>query len=73
MDPATGAPVGLAVELSREPGRPLGVRIAVTAGSAYDLFLSRELKASGFVAGTLKKYGHGPDDAIVAPPAPATR
>jgi polar amino acid transport system substrate-binding protein len=123
----------------------LGVRIAVTAGSAYDLFLSRalkhaqivradntpksfelmveqkldavaavrtaliaaakrlpgarvlsghfmtipqaagvpkgrpaaaryvsefieEMKASGFVADTLKKYGLGPDDAILAPP-----
>lgn len=127
-----------------------GVRIAVTAGSAYDLFLSRELKhaqivradntpksielvqaqkldavaavrtalvaaakqlpgsrvlsghfmtipqaagvpkgrpaaaryvgefiedmrVSGFVAGTLKKYGLGPDDAIVARPAAAAR
>jgi polar amino acid transport system substrate-binding protein len=28
-----------------------------------------DMKASGFVANTLKKYGLGPDDAIVAPPA----
>jgi polar amino acid transport system substrate-binding protein len=28
-----------------------------------------EMKASGFVADTLCKYGLGPDDAIVAPPA----
>jgi polar amino acid transport system substrate-binding protein len=28
-----------------------------------------EMKASGFVANTLKKYGLGPDDAIVAPPS----
>jgi polar amino acid transport system substrate-binding protein len=28
-----------------------------------------EMKASGFVADTLRKYGLGPDDAIVAPPA----
>jgi len=28
-----------------------------------------EMKASGFVAETLRKYGLGPDDAIVAPPA----
>jgi polar amino acid transport system substrate-binding protein len=27
------------------------------------------MKASGFVADTLRKYGLGPDDAIVAPPA----
>jgi hypothetical protein len=27
------------------------------------------MKASGFVANTLKKYGLGPDDAIVAPPS----
>ncbi len=27
------------------------------------------MKASGFIANTLKKYGLGPDDAIVASPA----
>jgi polar amino acid transport system substrate-binding protein len=32
-----------------------------------------ELKASGFVASTLKKYGLGPNDAIVAPPASIAR
>jgi polar amino acid transport system substrate-binding protein len=30
-----------------------------------------EMKGSGFVAAALKRHGHGPDDAIVAPPAPA--
>ena len=43
-------------------GRPVAVR--------YVREFIEEMKASGFVAGALKKYGHGPDDAIVAPKAP---
>jgi len=139
------SPLGRIEDVDRE-----GVRIAVTAGSAYDLFLSRELKhahivrakdtpqsmqmmledkldavaavrtaliaqsnrvpnlrvlsghfmtipqaagvpkgrpvaaryvrefieemkASGFIASELERYGHGPDDAIVAPPVSASR
>jgi polar amino acid transport system substrate-binding protein len=42
-------------------GRPLAVR--------YVSGFIEEMKGSGFVARTLAKYGHGPDDAIVAPAA----
>jgi polar amino acid transport system substrate-binding protein len=142
---AEGSPIQRIDEVDQD-----GVRIAVTAGSAYDLFLSRELKharlvraidtpmsmelmrvqklnavaavrtaltaeakrvgglrvldghfmtipqaagvpkgrpvaarylsefieemkLSGSVANALKKYGHGADDALVAPPASAGR
>jgi polar amino acid transport system substrate-binding protein len=41
-------------------GRPAAVR--------YVSEFIETMKASGFVAETLKKYGLGPDDAIVAPP-----
>jgi len=46
-------------------GRPVAAR--------YVSDFIEEMKASGFVAGALKRYGHGPDDAIVAPPAAAAR
>ncbi|MDB5782058.1 ABC transporter substrate-binding protein [Caballeronia mineralivorans] len=41
------------------------------AAARYVSEFIEEMKASGFVAATLKKYGLGPDDAIVAPPASA--
>jgi polar amino acid transport system substrate-binding protein len=45
-------------------GRPLAAR--------YLHAFIEEMKASGFVASALQKYGHGPEDAIVAPPAAIT-
>ncbi len=50
-------------------GVPKGRPVAARYVSAF----IEEMKASGFVAGALKKYGHGPDDAIVAPPASPAR
>ncbi len=50
-------------------GVPKGRPVAARYVSAF----IEEMKASGFVAGALKKYGHGPDDAIVAPPASHSR
>jgi polar amino acid transport system substrate-binding protein len=46
-------------------GRPAAVR--------YVSEFIEEMKASGFVAAALKKYGLGPDDAIVAPPGVTRR
>ena len=46
-------------------GRPAAVR--------YVSDFIEEMKASGFVANALQKYGLGPDDAIVAPPASVTQ
>lgn len=46
-------------------GRPVAAR--------YVSDFIEEMKASGFVAGALSRYGHGPDDAIVAPPASPAR
>lgn len=42
-------------------GRPLATR--------YVRMFIEDLKASGFVAESLKRHGLGPDDAIVAPPS----
>lgn len=46
-------------------GRPVAAR--------YLREFIEEMKASGFIANELERYGHGPDDAIVAPPAAASR
>jgi polar amino acid transport system substrate-binding protein len=43
------------------------------AAARYVSEFIEEMKASGFVAATLRKYGFGPDDAIVAQPASVTR
>jgi polar amino acid transport system substrate-binding protein len=42
-------------------GRPLAAR--------YLRSFIEEMKASGFIAGALQRYGLGPEDAIVAPAA----
>jgi polar amino acid transport system substrate-binding protein len=39
------------------------------AAARYVSEFIEEMKASGYIASELKKYGLGPDDAIVAPPA----
>jgi polar amino acid transport system substrate-binding protein len=44
-------------------GRPFAAR--------YMHGFIEEMKASGFVASALQRYGHGPEDALVAPPAVA--
>jgi polar amino acid transport system substrate-binding protein len=44
-----------------------------SAAARYVSDFVEEMKASGFVARTLQKYGLGPDDAIVAPPASVAR
>jgi polar amino acid transport system substrate-binding protein len=41
------------------------------AAAGYVRQFIEEMKASGFVAAALKRHGLGPDDASVAPPAPA--
>jgi polar amino acid transport system substrate-binding protein len=46
-----------------------GVPKGRPAAARYVSEFIEEMKASGFVAGTLKKYGLGPDDAIVARPS----
>jgi polar amino acid transport system substrate-binding protein len=46
-----------------------GVPKGRPAAARYVSEFIEEMKASGFVAGALKKYGFGPDDAIVAQPA----
>jgi polar amino acid transport system substrate-binding protein len=46
-----------------------GVPKGRAAAARYVGVFMEEMKASGFVASTLKKYGLGPDDAIVAPAA----
>jgi polar amino acid transport system substrate-binding protein len=45
-----------------------GVPKGRPAAARYVSEFIEEMKASGFVASALKKYGFGPDDAIVAPP-----
>jgi len=50
-----------------------GVPKGRPAAARYVSEFIEEMKASGFVASTLKKYGLGPDDAIVAQPAAITR
>jgi polar amino acid transport system substrate-binding protein len=45
-----------------------GVPKGRAAAARYVSGFIEEMKACGFVAGTLKKYGLGPDDAIVAGP-----
>jgi polar amino acid transport system substrate-binding protein len=42
------------------------------AAAGYVRDFIEDMKASGFVANSLQKYGLGPDDAIVAPAAPKT-
>lgn len=50
-----------------------GVPKGRPAAASYVSEFIEEMKASGFVASTLKKYGLGPDDAIVARPASLAR
>jgi polar amino acid transport system substrate-binding protein len=50
-----------------------GVPKGRPAAARYVGEFIEEMKVSGFVAGTLKKYGFGPDDAIVARPASGAR
>ena len=50
-----------------------GVPKGRPAAARYVSEFIEEMKASGFVGRTLEKYGLGPDDAIVAPPASTTR
>jgi polar amino acid transport system substrate-binding protein len=47
----------------------VGVPKGRPAAARYVSEFIEEMKASGFVGSALKKYGLGPDDAIVAPPA----
>jgi polar amino acid transport system substrate-binding protein len=48
-------------------GVPKGRPVAARYVSAF----IEEMKTSGFVTAALKRYGYGPDDAIVAPPSSA--
>jgi polar amino acid transport system substrate-binding protein len=47
----------------------VGVPKGRSVAARYVSEFIEEMKSSGFIAGTLKKHGLGPDDAIVAPPA----
>lgn len=46
-----------------------GVPKGRPAAAAYVHAFIEEMKATGYIADELRKYGHGPEDAIVAPPA----
>ena len=85
LDAVAAVKTALAAEASRGPGmrvleghfmtipQAAGVPKGRPDAARYVRDFIEEMKASGFVASTLKKYGHGPDDAIVAPPASAGR
>lgn len=47
----------------------IGVPKGRSVAAQYLGQFTEEMKASGFVASALKRYGHGPDDALVAPRA----
>ena len=84
LDAVAAVRTALAAEAGRVPGmrvltghfmtipQAAGVPKGRPAAARYVRDFIEEMKASGFVASTLKKYGHGSDDAIVAPPASAT-
>ncbi len=50
-----------------------GVPKGRPAAARYVREFIEEMKACGFVADALRRYGHGPGDAIVAPPAAGVR
>ncbi len=50
-----------------------GVPKGRPAAARYVGEFIEEMKSSGFIASALKRYGHGPDDAIVASPASVVR
>jgi polar amino acid transport system substrate-binding protein len=84
LDAVAAVRTALVAEARRRPGlRVLGghfMTIPQAAGvpqgrplaAGYLHGFIEEMKASGFVANALQRYGHGPEDAIVAPPAAMT-
>ena len=60
--------VRLINERFMEIRQAMGCAKGKTAGAKYLRAFVEEMKASGFVASMLAKYGLGSDDAIVAPP-----
>jgi polar amino acid transport system substrate-binding protein len=81
LDAVAAVRTALVAEARRVPGlrvldghfmtipQAAGVPKGRPAAARYVSAFIEEMKASGFVAGALQKYGHGPDDAIVAPSA----
>jgi polar amino acid transport system substrate-binding protein len=85
LDAVAAVRTALAVEASRVPGlrvlsghfmtipQAAGVPRGRPVAARYVSEFIEEMKASGFIASALQRYGHGPDDAIVAPPATSAR
>ena len=85
LDAVAAVRTALAAEARRVPGlrvldghfmtipQAAGVPKGRPVAARYVTEFIEEMKSSGFVADALKKYGHGPDDAIVAPPAAPAR
>ena len=85
LDAVAAVRTALAAEARRVPGlrvlnghfmtipQAAGVPKGRPVAAHYVSAFIEEMKASGFVADTLKRYGYGPDDAIVAPPVLSVR
>jgi polar amino acid transport system substrate-binding protein len=85
LDAVAAVKTALVAEAKRQPGsrvlsghfmtipQAAGVPKGRPAAARYVGEFIEEMKASGFVASSLKKYGLGPDDAIVARPASVAR
>lgn len=85
LDAVAAVRTALAAEARRVPGlrvldghfmtipQAAGVPKGRPVAAHYVSAFIEEMKASGFVAAALKRYGHGPDDALVAPPASPVR
>lgn len=85
LDAVAAVRTALAAEVKRVPNlrvlsghfmtipQAAGVPKGHPVAASYVSEFIEEMKASGFVATSLKKYGYGPDDAIAAPLASATR
>jgi polar amino acid transport system substrate-binding protein len=85
LDAVAAVKTALVAEARRQPGsrvlsghfmtipQAAGVPKGRPAAARYVGEFIEEMKASGFVASSLKKYGLGPDDAIVARPASVAR
>jgi polar amino acid transport system substrate-binding protein len=83
LDAVAAVRTALAAEARRVPGlrvlsghfmtipQAAGVPKGRPVAARYVSAFIEEMKTSGFVTAALKRYGYGPDDAIVAPPSSA--